>query len=67
MKKQEAVKKHDPAKETPKQEPIKQEQKASEPDPYDSRTICPDTPKCCVVGDPFDNPVQYIYEENDNV
>lgn len=52
-----ALKKQEPE---PMQEPKKS-------DPYDSRTICPDTPKCCVVGDPFDNPVQYIYEENDNV
>jgi len=50
MKKQEAVKKHDPAKETPKQEPIKQEPKAPDSDPYDRRVICPATPKCCVVG-----------------
>ena len=62
MKKQEAVKKHDLVKETPKQE-----QKASEPDPYDRRVICPATPKCCVVGDPLDYPIEYTSEESDNV
>ena len=42
--KQEATKKHEPGKEAVKQEP-----KAS--DPYDTRVICPDTPRCVVLGD----------------
>lgn len=67
MKKQEAVKKLDPEKETPKQEPIKQEPKAPDSDPYDRRVICPATPKCCVVGDPLDYPIECTSEESDNV
>ena len=70
MKKQEAVKKHDPVKESQKPEPVKQEAMKQEPtkcDPYDSRTICPDIPKCCVVGDLLDNSIQYISEAGDNV
>jgi len=62
MKKQEAVKKLDPVKETPKQEP-----KAPDSDPYDRRVICPATPKCCVVGDPLDYPIECTSEESDNV
>lgn len=62
--KQEAAKGHDPVKEaakeqepvketTPKQEAVKQEPKAPEPDPYDTRTVCPATPRCVVLGDPL--------------
>ena len=32
-----------------KQEAVKQKPKAS--DPYDTRVICPDTPRCVVLGD----------------
>ena len=44
--KQEAAKEHDPVKEAVKQKP-----KAS--DPYDTRTVCPATPRCVVLGDPL--------------
>lgn len=58
--KQETAKEHDPVKEaakeqepvketTPKQEAVKQKPKAS--DPYDTRVICPDTPRCVVLDD----------------
>ena len=42
--KQEAAKEHDPVKEAAKQNP-----KVS--DPYDTRVICPDTPRCVVLDD----------------
>ncbi len=42
--KQEAANGHDPVKEAVKQKP-----KAS--DPYDTRVICPDTPRCFVLDD----------------
>ena len=55
--KQEATKKHEPVEPvketTPKQEAVKQEPKAPEPDPYDTRTVCPATPRCVVFGDPL--------------
>ena len=44
--KQEAAKEHDPVKEAAKQNP-----KVS--DPYDTRTVCPATPRCVVLGDPL--------------
>lgn len=37
-------------------------QKPKESDPYDSRVIRPAIPKCVVTGDPLDNPVQFVYE-----
>ena len=42
--KQEAAKEHDPVKEAVKQNP-----KVS--DPYDTRTVCPATPRCVVLDD----------------
>lgn len=51
--KQKAVKKT----EAKNQQPVKKE-----PDPYDVRTVRPAIPKCFVTGDPLDNPVQFVYE-----
>lgn len=34
-----------------KQEAVKQNPKVS--DPYDTRTVCPTTPRCVVLGDPL--------------
>lgn len=46
--------------EAKKPEAVKQKPKVS--DPYDNRVISPAIPKCVVTGDPLDNPVQFIYE-----
>lgn len=50
--KQEATKKHEPV-EPVKETTPKQEPKAPEPDPYDTRTVCPAIPRCVVLGDPL--------------